>query len=101
MQNQFDIVNMASGGFALVLEPKSVWEQFPVFAKKWVKLLNAKPVSKEMITVDECMLEVKISNGLFWITYDDFQESIQLEPKDKLHNSIVLEIRNKLTKQDI
>lgn len=94
--NRFDIADMASGGIALVLEPEAAWEDFPGYAKKWAERLGAKQVSEPVITFDECLLEVQVDGGRFWITYDDFQSSIQLEPRDKKYNDIVLSIRKRL-----
>lgn len=93
---QFDVTEMASGGKALILEPVATWEKFPMFSKKWVKLLNAKELSKSVISFDECLQEVEIRGGKFWITYDDFQSSIQLEPKDSDFNYVVIELQMEL-----
>jgi hypothetical protein len=93
---QFNAVQMANGGLALVLEPSSTWEEFPVLSKKWISKLNAHVLSKPTITVDECLVEVEISGGKFWITYDDFQSSIQLEPKEPELNEIVIKLQDKL-----
>ncbi|MDO8651013.1 MAG: hypothetical protein Q7R66_02350 [Undibacterium sp.] len=90
---QFDTVEMASGGLALVLEPISAWEQFPAFAKTWSTKLNCKELSGPIITVDECLLEVEILGGEFYITYDDFQSSIQLEPREVAFNDIILKLQ--------
>ncbi len=89
----FDTVNMASGGIALVLEPQATWEDFSDYANKWAEKLKAKKTSKPLISFDECLLEVKIDGGRFWITYDDFQSSIQLEPKNKRYNEIIYAIQ--------
>tara|TARA_R110002124_G_scaffold237792_1_gene403072 strand:- start:5370 stop:5660 length:291 start_codon:yes stop_codon:yes gene_type:complete len=91
-----DTIEMASGGIALVLEPRATWEDFPEYANAWSKKLGATNVSKPIISADECLLEVEIDGGLFWISYDDFQASIQLEPKDKKYNEIVLSLRSRL-----
>ena len=93
---QFDTVEMASGGLALVLEPNSAWEDFPSLSKKWAAQLNAKLLSEPILSADECMLEVGISGGKFWITYDDYQSSIQLEPKENRFNDIVLQLQRDL-----
>jgi hypothetical protein len=94
--NQFDIVKMASGGLALVLEATSTWDEFPAYAEKWTRRLNAKSLSKLVVTFDECMAEIALSEGKFWITYDDFQSSIQLEPKDLRYNNIVIQLQAEL-----
>lgn len=80
---RFDIQNMASGGLSLVLEPKAEWEQFPQYAEHWVTELDAQTLADAVVTADECLLEVLVRGGRFWITYDDFQASIHLEPQDK------------------
>jgi Protein of unknown function (DUF3630) len=95
---QFDTVEMASGGLALVLEQAIVWEQFPSLSKKWAMQLNAKPIFEPIVSISECVWEVEISGGRFWITYDDFQESIQLEPKEARFNDIVLTLQRGLKK---
>lgn len=93
---QFEVAQMASGGLALVLEPSCTWEEFPALSKKWISRLNARELSKPIITFDECLVEVEISDGRFWITYDDFQSSIQLEPKKPEFNEIVTTLHAKL-----
>lgn len=92
----FDTVDMASGGIALILESSAEWEEFPNYAKKWVDKLGAKAISKPVISVDECLLEVEVDCGFFWLTYDDFQASIQLEPQSNAYNEIVLSIKKRL-----
>ena len=49
-----------------------------------------------IISNDECLLEVKIHGGFFWITYDDFQSSIQIEPQKPEYNEIILNIQSQL-----
>lgn len=63
----------------LVLEKKSSWDDFPFYLDKWRKLLSFE-VLNEVNSVDERIAQVKLDNKMFWITYDDFQSSIQLEP---------------------
>ncbi len=94
--NKFEINEMASGGFALILEPIANWEEFSNCSEKWIKKLNARIIGKPIITIDECIVEITIDEGSFWITYDDFQSSIQLEPKDEKYNNIVLALQKKL-----
>ena len=80
---RFDIQNMASGGISLVLEPKASWEEFPQYAEHWANRLDAQKLADAVVTADECLLEVLVRGCRFWITYDDFQASIHLEPQDK------------------
>ncbi len=94
--SQFETGNMASGGLALVLEPVAQWEQFPDLAKKWVAILNAEAASTPIISENECLLAVRIDGADFWITYDDWQECIQLEPQEKEFNHIVLALQKRL-----
>jgi hypothetical protein len=94
--DQFDTVKMASGGLALVLEPLSTWDEFAAHAEKWKQRLNAKFLSKMVITFDECIAEIVVADGEFWITYDDFQSSIQLEPKNPRYNNIVTQLQAEL-----
>lgn len=91
--DQFDTVKMASGGLALVLEPSLTSDELPAHAEKWKRRLNAKFLSKIVITFDECIAEVAVADGEFWITYDDFQSSIQLEPKNPCYNNIVAQLQ--------
>ena len=90
---QFDTVEMANGGVALVLEPTASREKFLALSQKWVALLNAMPLATPIMSADECLVEVKIADGEFCITYDDFQRSIQLEPKEAIFNRIILELQ--------
>ena len=53
-------------------------------------------LSKAVITFDECIAEVAVADGEFWITYDDFQSSIQLEPKKPRYNNIVSQLQAEL-----
>lgn len=94
--DQFDTVKMASGGLALVLEPSSTWDEFPAHVEKWKRRLNAKSLSKMVITFDECIADVALAGSEFWITYDDFQSSIQLEPKNPSYNDIVAQLQAEL-----
>lgn len=87
---------MHSGGVALILDPKSTWSKFSKHSRFWASKLGAEIIGEPVITVDECILEVKIDGGFFWITYDNFQSSIQLEPKEPEFNEIVLNIQSKL-----
>jgi hypothetical protein len=66
--DQFDTVKMASGGLALVLEPSSTWGEFPAHVEKWKRRLGAMSLSKAVITFDECIAEVAVADGVFWIT---------------------------------
>ena len=70
---------MHSGGLTLILDPKSTWSKFPKRSRFWASKLEAEINGEPIITIDECLLEVKIDGGVFWITYDDFQNSIQLD----------------------
>jgi hypothetical protein len=98
--HQFDVVKTTSGGLALVLEAASTWSEFAAYAEKWKLRLNAKALPKAIVTFDECIAEVAISGGEFWITYDDFQSSIQLEPKDPRSNNIVMRLQAELQHSD-
>lgn len=97
----FDLVQMANGGHALVLEPTSTWEEFPAFAQAWTSRLKARSISKPVITFDICMAEIEVMGGRFWITYDDFQSSIQLEPKEPTFNHIVAILRQQLVDAEL
>jgi hypothetical protein len=96
MMKQFDTVDMASGGLALVLEPQASWAQFPAESQKWMVRLKAEALSAPVIGCDECLVEIKVSEGSFWITYDDFQSNIQLEPMEPTFNHIILALQKEL-----
>ncbi len=93
---QFDTVDMASGGLALVLEAGAHWTRFPTKSKEWIKRLKAEALSAPVITADERLVEIKISEGKFWITYDNFQSSIQLEPTEPRFNHIIRDLQKML-----
>ncbi len=93
---QFATVDMASGGLALVLEPKATWAQFPAKTEKWIDRLKAEVLSAPVISADECLVEVRVSDGRFWMTYDDFQSNIQLEPVEPRFNHIILNLQKAL-----
>ena len=93
---QFETVDMASGGLALVLEPKATWEQFPSKTEKWIERLKAKVLAAPVISADECLVTVMVSEGTFWMTYDDFQSNIQLEPVEPSFNHIILTLQKVL-----
>lgn len=93
---QFDTVDMASGGLALVLEPKATWAQFAAITEKWIERLKAEVLSAPVISADECLVEVKVSEGKFWMTYDDFQSNIQLEPLEPRFNHVILALQKVL-----
>ena len=94
--NQFETVEMASGGLALVLEPSAKWSDFAKHAITWSRKLKAKQLNNAVITAYECLQEVEIEGRQFWITYDDFQSSIQLEPAKNFSNGIILSIQKML-----
>lgn len=94
--SQLETFNMASGSLALVLEPVATWDQFPELAQQWAAKLNAETLSTPIITANECLLPVKIEEGSFWITYDNWQEGIQLEPQENKFNHIVLSLQKRL-----
>ena len=93
---QFATVDMASGSLALVLEPKATWAQFPAKTEKWIDRLKAEVLCAPVISADECLVEVRVSGGRFWMTYDDFQSSIQLEPAEPRFNRIILNLQKAL-----
>jgi hypothetical protein len=64
--------------------------------RTWALKLNAQCVSEAIISNDECILDVKIGSGYFWITYDDFQSAIHLEPQDKKYNDVVIALQRQL-----
>lgn len=78
------------------MEPVAEWVQFPELARKWAAILNAETVSAPVVAIDECLLDVTIDCGEFWITYDNWQHGIQLEPKEKESNHIVLSLQKRL-----
>lgn len=92
---QFQTQQMHSGGLALVLEPLSRWEDFPRYAAKWEAKLGAERLSEPVISADECLLAIRIGGGVFWITYDDFQSAIHLEPQDNKYNEIITELQKR------
>lgn len=94
--NRLDISKMASGGLALVLEPSASWGQFRRYAQQWLDRLGATPLSEPSITENECLWEVALDGGEFWITYDDWQQAIQLEPKEAVYNNIIVELQQRL-----
>jgi len=94
--NKFETVEMASGGLALVLEPSAEWHDFSKHSTKWAQKLKANVLNNAVISNDECLQEVEIEGHKFWITYDDFQSSVQLEPSEKSSNDIILSIQKML-----
>ncbi|MEW6021731.1 MAG: hypothetical protein AB1807_06275 [Pseudomonadota bacterium] len=93
---QFDLVAMASGGRALVLEPSAEWSEFSALAEKWLGLLPVRSHSAPVITHNECLVAVDIDGGSFWITYDDWQGGIHLEPQEPAFNDIVARLQRAL-----
>jgi hypothetical protein len=89
-------IKMHSGGLAIVLDQNSTWLKFPKRSKFWANKLKAEIIGEPIISIDECLLEVKIQSGYFWITYDDFQSSIQLEPQKPEYNEIILNLQSLL-----
>lgn len=97
MQN-FEIGKMNSGSLYLILQREANWEDFADLSNEWARKLGAKAIAKPVISFDECLLEVKIGEGLFWITYDEYQNSIHLEPKLMGYDNIILALQEKLRK---
>ena len=93
---RFDTLDMASGGLALVLEPHASWEQFTDYSEDWISRLNATVLVPPITSFDECLVEVRIGSGDFWITYDDFQAAIHLEAKELQYNSTILALQQQL-----
>jgi hypothetical protein len=92
----FETGKMKSGALFLVLQAPVCWDDFRHLSAQWAAKLDAVVVSDPLITFDECLLEVKIGEGDFWISYDDYQSSICLEPKSIGHDEIVLGLQAKL-----
>jgi hypothetical protein len=92
----FETGKMISGALFLVLQNKIRWEDFPDLSKEWSRRLGARTISEPIISVDECLLGVKIGEGSFWITYDDFQSAIHLEPKANGYDEIINSLQAKL-----
>ncbi len=92
----FETQPMANGSVALILQPNITWGQFPELAMRWAKKLQAAILAEPIITNDECLLEIAIDGLRFLITYDDFQSSLCLEPKEKDTDETVFRIQKKL-----
>ena len=82
---------MASGSLCVVLQEKASWDSFGQDASEWIKRIGAKIIFKAD-TVDERVWEIEYSGFTFWISYDDFQSSITLEPKLDLPDSMIEQI---------
>ncbi len=79
---------MASGSLYIVLQEEASWDSFGQDASKWIKRIGAKLINKAD-SIDERVWEVEYSGISFWISYDDYQSSITLEPKVKVSDSTV------------
>ncbi len=92
----YKTTKMHSGGLSLILDKRSSWLKFQNRSKFWANKFKAKIIGDPIISNDECLLEVKIHVGFFWITYDDFQSSIQIKPQKPEYNEIILNIQSQL-----
>jgi hypothetical protein len=86
---------MASGSLYIVLQEEASWDSFDQDASKWIKRIGAKLINKAD-SVDERVWEVEYSGIPFWISYDDFQSSITLEPKLEVPDSTIEQIATQI-----
>lgn len=97
MRESFKTGQMANGALFLVLQSKACWEDFADLSQTWAARIGAEVIAEPAIGVDECLLAVKLGGeGLFWITYDDFQAGIHLEPQGVGYHEIVLVLQARL-----
>lgn|SRR3990167_2629891 len=96
LMKNFESGKLNTGALFLVLQTNVCWEDFRDLSSKWAAKLEATILSEPLITFDECLLEVKIGEGTFWITYDDFQAGIHLEPRSTGYDNVVLSLQEKL-----
>ncbi len=82
---------MASGSLCVVLQEEASWDSFGQDASEWIKRIGAKLICKAD-TVDERVWVIEYSGIPFWISYDDFQSSITLEPKLDVPDSTIEQI---------
>jgi len=88
---------MASGSLSIVLEESMSWAKFQERSKKWIKKLNATLI-EEVDSFDERLRIVLIDGNKYWISYDDFQRSITLEPQNDISDEIIKAIVTKINK---
>ena len=86
---------MASGGIALTLDPNVTWEMYPEHSRKWIKILKAK-VENEADTVCERIKVIIIAGHQFWLSFDDYEGGLHLEPHKNESNDLVIELQKKL-----
>jgi hypothetical protein len=58
-------IKMHSGGIALELDSNSSWADFPKRSRFWATKLGAEVIGDPVITIDECVLEVKKTMVIF------------------------------------
>ena len=88
---------MFSGSLSIVLQEPASWEGFETNAIAWINKLGATLIGKAD-TVDERVWSIEYKGKSFWISYDDWQSLITLEPKEQVKDEEILKIAKEIEK---
>lgn len=73
----FDTQQMAHGGLALILEPAASWEEFSHYAEVWAERIKAGKASRPVLSVNECLLQVRIRRFSVFHSVKGFGQEVQ------------------------
>lgn len=79
---------MASGWESLELTEAGTWESFPPFAQKYAGQIGA-TILRKIAGPDMHLWEIEYEGEILNFVYDDFPNSISLEPKTKSGKSAI------------
>ncbi len=82
---------MASGHLNLDLTERLNWEEFPLFADKFIKFFNGSLLSK-FDGPDVRIWDIVINNQKYRLTFDDYPVMVSLESMDEAADNEISKI---------
>ena len=90
-----EIETLASGHRSLRLTRAVAWEEFAAYAESVVRTLNGRVLHKADSPVER-VWSVKIDDGQYWLSLDDFGLGVSLDSCDAAADDQIEKIRSKL-----
>ena len=90
-----EIETMASGHRSLRLTRAVAWEEFAAYAESVLRTLNGSVLHKADSPVER-VWSVKIDDGQYWLSFDDFGLGVSLDSCDAAADDQIERIRSKL-----
>lgn len=89
---------MASGATSLRLTRQVSWEEFPDYVEQLIELLDGS-IDERVDTAVERVVAVTILGRPFWISLDDFDLGVSLDPRDPGAAGLIPELRRRLMRR--